>query len=264
MTQAPHGQAHAARPNPDHSRRQSAAMLAQRSLPGLLDCRQLDVAVGAHALDVQLLRFDPPSFDSSAFMLADITCPPAIRRSVQKRQADYFYGRLAARIALAETGCPLADVGIGPHRKPLWPPGVVGSITHGNGYAAATVVTDSRLRGIGIDIEAPIKGSIVDGIDLQVLCARERALLERHPAVSYTLAVALVFSAKESFFKALFNSVGHYFGFDAMVLESLDMAGGRMYFRTRIALCPDWPAATGAVVHFRLLATGEVLTAFTW
>src|SRR5688572_18568678 len=49
-----------------------------------------------------------------------------------KRRAEYLAGRHAAGHALSALGLP-ARVGRSPNGLPLWPPGAVGSITHGGG-----------------------------------------------------------------------------------------------------------------------------------
>ena len=229
---------------------------------GLLEWRELDYFAGTSIPAVQLLRFDADTFAASAFARVGILRPPGIARSVQKRQADYFYGRLAARLALANGHFKRADIGTGPNREPLWPNDVVGSITHSNGFAAATVAQAARLGGIGIDIEAAISASVAHSIERQIVSRRECEVLRLHPGLPYALAVTLVFSAKESFFKALFGTVGNYFGFDAIALESIDLEENCMHFRTQTSLCPTWPAGRCATVHFRFLSHGEVLTGF--
>jgi enterobactin synthetase component D len=59
----------------------------------------------------------------------------------------------------------------------------------------------------------------------------------------------LVFSAKESFFKAAFPRVGRVFGFDALRLLSAP-GSGQMNFVTTIPLAPDLPRGTQVTVHY--------------
>src|SRR5262245_52630631 len=86
-----------------------------------------------------LLELDDSPFDLARFASADIALPPAIAGSVAKRQAEFFYGRFAARVALGKAGVVGFPVHIGRFREPLWPPDMAGSLTHCRGFAAAAV-----------------------------------------------------------------------------------------------------------------------------
>jgi 4'-phosphopantetheinyl transferase EntD len=63
----------------------------------------------------------------------------AISRAVEKRRRDFRTVRHCSRRALRELGVPPTAVAPGERRKPVWPPGVVGSLTHCTGYRAAAV-----------------------------------------------------------------------------------------------------------------------------
>ena len=60
----------------------------------------------------------------------------ALGDAVEKRRREFMTGRACAREALAGLGFPDSPVGSGTKGEPLWPPGVVGSITHCEGYRA--------------------------------------------------------------------------------------------------------------------------------
>ena len=76
----------------------------------------------------------------------------AVSRAVEKRRAEFAAGRSLARIALTEIGhapCAIAQA----DRAPVWPLGIVGSITHSNDYVAVCVVnqtTHTATSGSGI------------------------------------------------------------------------------------------------------------------
>jgi hypothetical protein len=59
-----------------------------------------------------------------------------ISRAVDKRRREFQTVRHCARRALRELGVPPAAVLPGERREPVWPPGVVGSLTHCTGYRA--------------------------------------------------------------------------------------------------------------------------------
>src|SRR5947207_7559339 len=71
-----------------------------------------------------------------------------------KRRREFAAGRACARLALERLGRSNGPVLRGSNREPVWPDGVVGSITHTAGYCAAAVTEASCVLGLGIDAEA--------------------------------------------------------------------------------------------------------------
>lgn len=74
--------------------------------------------------------------------------------AVEKRRREFVTGRACARRALQKLGLPATAIARGPRGEPLWPPAVVGSITHCRRYTASAVARASDLVAIGIDAEA--------------------------------------------------------------------------------------------------------------
>ncbi|MFE1441956.1 4'-phosphopantetheinyl transferase [Streptomyces sp. NPDC058739] len=132
-----------------------------------------------------------------------------ITRALPKRRAEFTSGRGCAHRAL--TGLGLAPVPVlrGPKREPLWPAGVTGSLTHCHGYRAAAVARQSDYASIGIDAEEdkPLPEGVVDRIALPA----ERAQLTRPGGPHWD---TLLFSAKESVYKAWFPLTGRWLGFE--------------------------------------------------
>src|SRR5260370_38715827 len=62
-----------------------------------------------------------------------------VEHAVDKRRREFTTGRVCARRALLNLGRPAAPLLPGAHGEPQWPAGVVGSITHRQGYPAAGV-----------------------------------------------------------------------------------------------------------------------------
>ena len=140
-----------------------------------------------------------------------------VARAVGKRRAEFTTVRTCARIALGRLGLPPAALLSGPKREPLWPDGVVGSITHCDGYRAVAVARADRLASIGIDAEPhdALPGGILDRIALPA----ERAHLRDLPAGVHW--DRLLFSAKESVYKTWFPLARRWLGFeDAALLFS--------------------------------------------
>jgi 4'-phosphopantetheinyl transferase EntD len=96
---------------------------------------------------------------------------------------------------------------------PRWPPGVVGSITHCAGYRAAAVARSGDLMAIGIDAEPddPLPGGVLDVVSIPAERVRLRALAEEMPQVHWD---RVLFSAKESVYKAWFPLTRRWLGFE--------------------------------------------------
>jgi len=148
------------------------------------------------------------------------------------RRHEFAVGRMLARAALVRLGCAEdAPVARGERGEPLWPQGISGSITHDKHTAAVAL-----MRAPGVSKRA---GAYAPGIDLERL---ERGLSDpawEHirspgeekylpPSAAPALRV-IVFSCKESLYKALYPACGVYFGFhDACVpQESAALLQGR-------------------------------------
>lgn len=218
-------------------------------------------------ISIRLLEFEVSDFDPDMFAATGILCPPRIARSVRKRQAEFFFGRLAARQALAATADQLGpvEIGIGNARQPLWPGGVIGSITHDHRFAAATAETGSRRNGIGIDIERIIEPdqscSLLDTIVDKQEMGTVRAHAEAWPS---TVLLTLAFSAKESLFKAAYRTVGHIFDFGAAHVISLDPVAGRLRLKLTQRLCGDFVAGQECEIGFEFLDPCTLITHFVW
>lgn len=225
---------------------------------------KLPVADGQPA-PLWLTSFDAARFDLAAFALHGIAMPDRIGTSVRKRQAEYFCGRYAARAALQQLGMSAVDIGTGVGREPLWPGGVAGSITHNVNYAAAVVIPLARATACGIDIETIADGGALDALLALAVSQREQALLAAlEPRMPLAALVSLVFSAKESFFKAAYREVGRYFDFDAVEVANVDLEARTLTFTIRQDLSPRLRPGDQRSVHFQWVDTATLLTGCTW
>jgi len=151
-----------------------------------------------------------------------------VARAVPSRRQEFVTARRCAREALGRLGFPPAPIGTGRQREPLWPAGVAGAITHCRGYRAAAVTT--KLAAVGIDAEpnAPLPPGVAGRITTAAEPAALAELAAAHPGGHWG---RLLFSAKESVYKAWYPLTGRWLGFeDALV--TIDPAAGA--FRARL------------------------------
>lgn len=113
------------------------------------------------------------------------------------RRAEFRTGRALARTVLTRLGHPAAGIAVGPSREPVWPAGVVGSITHCPGRYAAAVASRADLEALGIDAEPD--AALPPEVRAVVATPAELAAVE-----AQGLPDRLLFCAKEAVFKAWF------------------------------------------------------------
>lgn len=185
----------------------------------------------------------------------------ALGKAVEKRRREFATVRACAREALAEMGVAPRPIVPGARGEPRWPPGVVGSMTHCSGYRAAVVAPARRLAALGIDAEPHDR--LPDGVLDAIATAGERVelagLARRAGEVCWD---RLLFSSKESVFKAWFPLTRRQLGFDEAVI-SIDPQRGRFSARLLVAgPVLDGEPLTGFSGRW-LVRDGLVLTAIT-
>jgi 4'-phosphopantetheinyl transferase EntD len=135
-----------------------------------------------------------------------------VARAVDKRRCEFGSARACARTALAELGVEPVAIPVGERGAPEWPPGIVGSITHCDGYRGAAVAHSRDMLTIGIDAEP--HELLPSGVLETVSLPAERVMLrELAAAAPGTCWDRLLFCAKESVYKAWFPLARCWLGF---------------------------------------------------
>lgn len=155
--------------------------------------------------------FGSPDLTSSLFA-AEVA---VVARAVTARQLEFAAGRDCAHRALARLGVPQTSLLPGADRAPRWPSGVRGSLTHCTGYAAAAVCRIGAVASVGIDAEPDAPLPL--GVLAEVASVGEQAALRKlPPGPSWD---RLLFSAKESVYKAWFPLTGRWLDFGDAVVD---------------------------------------------
>lgn len=137
-----------------------------------------------------------------------------IQSACSKRRREFRSGRNVARAALQALGQPTVSLPSDAHRRPIWPKGIHGSISHCDDLAMA--VAARGLSGIGVDVEraeplsAEVSRYIMTGADIEftpydVDCWSTR-----------------VFCAKEAFYKAVSHRLSFVPDFDEAAIYPLE------------------------------------------
>lgn len=140
-----------------------------------------------------------------------------VRNAVAKRRMEFRAGRVCARRALSRLGIRDFPIVTNEDRTPAWPPGIVGSITHAEGYCGAAVARTGEFESIGLDAECVGK---LDRDNWDHICTnRELSWIESLPVTDQEQCVALIFSAKESFYKLQYTLRREWLGFHDIAIS---------------------------------------------
>jgi 4'-phosphopantetheinyl transferase EntD len=155
----------------------------------------------------------------------------SVERAVPKRIQEFAAGRQCARRALAELGLGDVPITVAHDRQPVWPPGVVGSITHTAGLCAAVVAESTRVKALGLDTER--SGAVKPELWQTICVADESAWISALAPSERAAAVTLLFSAKEAFYKCQYPLVGERLGFGDVCVIMLAWGQGHGAFSVR-------------------------------
>jgi 4'-phosphopantetheinyl transferase EntD len=169
-----------------------------------------------------------------------------IARAVDKRRREFTTARACARTALGKLGLPPVPILPGFRGAPQWPAGVVGSITHCDGYRACAVARDSDIVTIGLDAEPHdrLPDGVLDAVSLAPERERVAELTAAVPGVCWD---RMLFCVKESVYKAWFPLTNRWLGFE----------------QARVDFDPASESFTAQLLVSGPVVNGRTLTGFT-
>lgn len=168
-----------------------------------------------------LVRFDLDAFDDSLSERWQLPLPPHLRQAVKKRRAEYLASRWLARETLRQLGVDNFILHNHSDRSPRWPAGVHASLSHTDG-AVALAVTRS-LQCVGVDIETLMRAEVAEETAALLMSDEEQARLRALP-LPFPLAATLLFSLKESLYKALWPQLHQPMDFHQAALVAIDLS----------------------------------------
>lgn len=146
-----------------------------------------------------------------------------IEHVVPKRRSEFTAGRLCARRALEQLSISNYPLLMGKDREPLWPDGIVGSISHTEDYCGVAVAKKKEIRSVGLDIEC-IKR--MEGFDWALVCTPEElSWIDSFDGLERKEGAALIFSAKECFYKFQYGINRQWLGFHDVAVSADGMIG---------------------------------------
>jgi 4'-phosphopantetheinyl transferase EntD len=167
-----------------------------------------------------------------------------VTRAIPKRRFEFAAGRRAARQALTELDLPPTMIPQAPDRAPIWPKGVIGSITHCDTLCITALAPQSIYRSLGIDIErnTPLPADL----EAVVATPSEQRALATLPSPQRLHMAKQIFCAKEALYKAQYPVTQLRLGFQDVELDILHKQG--LLWRNPPSML-DAPAPLVAHVH---------------
>ena len=190
-------------------------------------CARLNFPVHA-----TMARYDTGGYHDELFATEGILLPPPLRTAREKRKAEYLAGRYLAGMTLKNFGVRGFEVASDATRCPIWPHHLVGSISHTESLALCALAYKSELCALGVDVEHWFSQEMASNVMDRISDATERLIIESLD-LSFDRALTILFSAKESLFKALFPSVRRGFYFKTAKLKGGDMTRGTLTFELK-------------------------------
>jgi len=134
-----------------------------------------------------------------------------VANASDKRKKEFSTGRMCAKKALYDLNTSNTEILVGADREPIWPTGILGSISHSKHLTGAIVAKSTDFFAMGLDIEkmGAIQPDMWDLIYTQV----EQSFLRKIPSAKLELFLTLLFSFKESFYKFQFPVTRQFIDF---------------------------------------------------
>ncbi len=135
---------------------------------------------------------------------------------ISNRHASYrqnfIRGRICAKRALESMGFRIDDLELLrlPDGQVSWPEGVVGSISHTDGFAGAIVGWKSDFQSVGLDIEK--KNRVHPSIWDRVFTENEKENLLQYSKELHAEKATEIFSMKEAFYKFQWPLTNRFLG----------------------------------------------------
>ncbi|MCA3710590.1 MAG: 4'-phosphopantetheinyl transferase superfamily protein [Phenylobacterium sp.] len=137
--------------------------------------------------------------------------------ALEARRVEFAIGRAFARQALAALGVAPCPIPRARSRAPVWPEGLVGSISHCDGFCGAIAARGDLYAGVGLDVDsaAPLARA-----SRPLVCADgELDDAQSRNGLARDSAAKLIFSIKESVYKAYAQATGDFLDFLDVAVE---------------------------------------------
>lgn len=173
-----------------------------------------------------------------------------------KRKNEFYSGRWSAIQCLAKKNASNLSIQIGEDRAPIWPMGIIGSISHSDQLAATLLDENTYCLAIGLDIQPISSQTLAQNLKNFILHPLE---IKRFGHQFNARLFDLIFSAKETLFKALYPSCSIFFDHQEAEVFKIDPSQNTLQIRLLRSLGSCWHKNQTFVVNFDYIS-GELIT----
>lgn len=196
--------------------------------------------ISSHSVEFFQEQYEEPA----SWKIYGVQYPSTLKTACLKRKVEFLAGRYCSMKSLEKHGFTDKDFQLVAHenRAPIWPESYIGSISHSDGFAVSIVSNRKPLRGMGIDVESNIKETSLDSVRNYICLKSEQDRFANlySKIVSESVYCTLIFSAKESIYKALNPIVRKFFGFQEAEIVEIDFTRCEFSFQLKSDLSPEF------------------------
>lgn len=204
-------------------------------------------------------QFDQACWQETLHQQWHLPLPATLQGAVLKRKAEFLASRWLVQQQLEQWGIANFLLRNAADRSPIWPPGIQASLSHSHGWVVMAA-TQAPLC-VGIDVEEVMTDKIARETAEMLMSPAEHALLTGLP-LPFAQAATLLFSLKESVYKALWPQLHQPMEFHQAVLTALDLHHHQASLRLTHAFSPAFTQQTPLQARF-WLQPDRVITLLT-
>ena len=184
-----------------------------------------------------------------------VPLPEKLTNAVSRRKLHYAAGRHCARMAMARLGLTLEDaLPRDADNVPIWPAGVIGSISHTDDLAWAAVARADVMLGLGVDVEQLMPPPRAARLE-HLICGPRELDLASACGLARAEFLMLAFSFKESLFKCAFPLVRRFFGYHDASILNVDVSDRSIVAQLETTLDDTFTAGTTFTGRFAITGT---------
>lgn len=135
------------------------------------------------------------------------------------RKAEFIAGRFCAHKILKSLGITCENISSNEDRTPDWPLYTLGSITHSENYVSVSISNNPNILGLGRDSEFIFSKMVAKKLGPLIAQNSELDLIKGLKKEEF---ISLIYSAKESFYKAVYPIAKTPFYFDDVLILEID------------------------------------------
>lgn len=160
-----------------------------------------------------------------------LVAPAFLKDALPSRLEEFFSGRVVAEAILRHHFASKAMISSKSQHLPQWPHTYLGSISHNQ--QQLLVMVSAEYSYVGVDLKEHISQQTAEQIADLILTRKEQQywLQEVKQYISYTQYVSLLFSMKESLYKAVYPIAMNYIDFLEVEMIEVNMNQRRAHFQ---------------------------------